>query len=87
MTQSSEEIVINHLYQSNIITKEEIPLLIGQLPKHPKKIIKLYDTEIDTHNAGCFHSKCDDKGVTIVLIKTDINRRFGGYTSKSWGSS
>ena len=87
MTQSSEEIVINHLYQSNIITKEEIPLLIGWLPKHPKKIIKLYDTEIDTHNAGCFHSKCDDKGVTIVLIKTDKNCRFGGYTSKSWGSS
>lgn len=77
----------NQLYESNIIQKNEIPLMIGWLPKHPLKIIKLYDTQIDTHNAGAFHQKCDDKGTTIVLVKTSSNNRFGGYTSKSWGSS
>ena len=78
---------VNQLYESNIIQKNEIPLMIGWLPKHPLKIIKLYDTQIDTHNAGAFHQKCDDKGTTIVLVKTSSNIRFGGYTSKSWGSS
>ena len=78
---------INQLYESSIITKEEIPLMIGWLPKHPSKIIKLYDTLKDTHNAGAFHEKCDNKGTTLVLIKTCSNCRFGGYTSKSWGSS
>ena len=81
------KIEINQLYESDIITKEEIPLLIGWLPKHPSKIIKLYDTKIDTHNAGAFHSKCDDKGPTVVLVKSDSNCRFGGYTSISWGAS
>ena len=78
---------VNQLYESNIILRDEIPLLIGWLPKHPLKIIKLYDTQKDTHNAGAFHQKCDNKGTTIVLIKTCSNCRFGGYTSKSWGSS
>ena len=81
------KIETNQLYESDIITKEEIPLLIGWLPKHPSKIIKLYDTKIDTHNAGAFHSKCGDKGPTIVLVKSDSNCRFGGYTSISWGAS
>ena len=78
---------VNQLYESNIITKNEIPLLIGWLPKHPLKVIKLYDSEKDTHNAGAFHEKCDDKAPTVVLIKTCQNCRFGGYTSKMWGSS
>ena len=80
-------IEVNQLYESNIITKKEIPLLIGWLPKHPSKIIKLYDSEKDTHNVGAFHEKCDDKAPTIVLVKSCQNCRFGGYTSKAWGSS
>ena len=67
--------------------KNEIPLLIGWLPKRPPKILKLYDTEKDTHNVGAFHEKCDDKEPTIVLIKSCQGCRFGGYTSKKWGSS
>ena len=60
---------VNQLYESNIIQKNEIPLMIGWLPKHPLKIIKLYDTEIDTHNAGAFHQKCDDKGTCFSKNK------------------
>ena len=87
MNNQTPKIDTNQLYESDIITKDEIPLLIGWLPKYPTKIIKLFDTKIDTHNAGAFHSKCDDKGPTIVLIKSDSNYRFGGYTSISWGTS
>ena len=86
-TNQTANLEVNQLFESNIILRNEIPLLIGWLPKHPSKIIKLYDTQKDTHNAGAFHEKCDGKGVTIVLVKTSSGCRFGGYTSKSWGSS
>ena len=86
MTQSAN-LEVNQLYESNIITKKEIPLLIDWLPHNPLKIIKIYDTEKDTHNAGAFHEKCDDKAPTVIIIKTDKGCRFGGYTSKMWGSS
>ena len=73
---------VNQLYESNIITKNEIPLLIGWLPKHPLKVIKLYDSEKDTHNAGAFHEKCDDKAPTVVLIKM-WGSSSGGYIADS----
>ena len=87
MKEKTASLEVNQLNESNIIKKNEIPLLIGWLPKHPSKIIKLYDSVTDTHNAGAFHEKCDDKAPTIVLIKTCQDCRFGGYTSKKWGSS
>ena len=43
MKTQTANLEVNQLYESNIITKNEIPLLIGWLPKHPLKIIKLYD--------------------------------------------
>ena len=87
MNNATEKLEVNQLYESNIITKNEIPLLIGWLPKHPSKIIKIFDTKQDTHNAGAFHQKCDNKGTTVVLVKTNSNNRFGGYTSESQGRS
>lgn len=87
MNKNTTNLEVNQLYESNIINKNEIPTLLNWLPKYPVKIIKLYDSQIDTHNAGAFHQKCDDKGVTVVLVKTNSNNRFGGYTSKSWGSA
>ena len=31
-----------------------------------------------------FHSRCDNKGATFSLFKSDSGRRFGGYASSSW---
>jgi len=33
-----------------------------------------------------FHKHCDDKGPTIVIIKTEKDLVFGGYNSQSWNS-
>lgn len=33
--------------------------------------------------AGDFHSKSDEYGPTLVLVQAN-NRKFGGYTSRSW---
>ena len=34
-----------------------------------------------------FHSHCDNKGPSLVIIKTAKDYVFGGYTSVSWDSS
>ena len=33
-----------------------------------------------------FHSRCDDKGPTICLFKTDEDQCIGGYTETGWSS-
>ena len=53
----------------------------------PNKKIKcklLYDGKRDGGQTSIFHSFCDNKGPTITFIKTDDNRRIGGYTMKNW---
>ena len=31
-----------------------------------------------------FHKKCDKKGKTIIVIKSNYNEIFGGYNDISW---
>ena len=33
-----------------------------------------------------FHRKCDGKGKTLVLLRTDADKIIGGYTPVEWGS-
>ena len=51
-----------------------------------KKIILnlLYKASVDTDKANAFHRKCDKAKSTLVLIQTDKDKRFGGYTSVDW---
>ena len=44
----------------------------------------LYKATADSDQASDFHEKCDKANRTIVLIETDKNKRFGGFTSKNW---
>ena len=44
----------------------------------------IYKATADSDKASAFHSKCDEANKTLVLIETDKNKRFGGYTSKTW---
>ena len=56
----------------------------------PNKKIKcklLYDGKRDGGQTSIFHSLCDKKGPTITFIKTNDNRRIGGFTMKNWDSS
>ena len=34
--------------------------------------------------AKTFHEKCDKLDLSLVLIETDKDIRFGGFTTKSW---
>lgn len=38
------------------------------------------------YSATSFHQNCDNKGPTIIIIKSKEGWIFGGYISKSWRS-
>jgi BTB/POZ domain-containing protein KCTD9 len=46
----------------------------------------LYRATRDGFTAQAFHSKCDIKGNTITLIKTDSDYVFGGFSINQWNS-
>jgi len=61
--------------------------------KHPVKLQLLYRASRDGWKGMDFHSRCDNKGATITVIKrTDqsgnvLGRIFGGYADVAWNSN
>ena len=47
---------------------------------------KLYQATIDGGDTINFHNKCDNIPNTLVLIKSEGKRRFGGFTPIPWKS-
>jgi hypothetical protein len=41
----------------------------------------------DGFKASDFHSRCDGKGATVSVIKSEYGKTFGGFTNLSWNSS
>jgi hypothetical protein len=35
---------------------------------------------------GSFHTKCDNQGATVVVLRSNTGHLFGGYTSVGWAS-
>ena len=74
---------------SEILTNEEhIILLLSWLPfldlgirRHRLRL--LYRGSRDGFAAECFHSRCDNKGPTVTIVKSG-NNVFGGFTEQSW---
>jgi hypothetical protein len=67
--------------------KDQINDLISlcEFPAYQKwKLI--YRATQDGFEASQFHSKCDDKLNTLVVIKSENGNVFGGYTEQSWSA-
>jgi len=47
----------------------------------------LFQTSKDGASVSTFHSRCDGKGPTVVIVETKSGNVFGGYTYTSWASS
>ena len=64
--------------------------IISEIGKRMNKTIKglhkLYQATIDGGNPINFHKKCDNIPNTLVLIKSEGKRRFGGFTPIPWKS-
>ena len=59
----------------------------SRMNKEVKKIKKLYQATIDGDKLIYFHSKCDNIPNTLIVIKSPVNRKFGGFTTQTWDQS
>ena len=74
-------IPINELNQSKILEGEDYSF-INSLFSEKCSFNLLYRATRDGSYPKDYHKKCDNQGPTLTLIKTDNNRKFGGYVSK-----
>jgi len=94
--ESCNEIVIGYEMDSTILedNKSYKNYLIQWLKKpnanlekkNLKNIRLLYRGSRDGFEARDFHNKCDNKGETLTIIKSDEDFIFGGYTEINWES-
>lgn len=72
--------------QSKILLDEELNLLKNWFGKEYKMEL-LYSSFIDEKDKRIFHLNVDDKENILILIQSDQNRRFGGFTKLSLNSA
>ena len=73
--------------ESEILTSENHrSVLKGWLSSQKGKWRLLFRASRDGFAAAVFHSKCDDKGPTVTIVKSGDNI-FGGFTEESWRSA
>ncbi|KAK8794792.1 hypothetical protein WA158_001773 [Blastocystis sp. Blastoise] len=76
------------LKESTLLTEDTYNVLSDWLSIE-KKWKLIFQASIDGFKAKSFHSICDDKGETLVLVnakgKNNIPCIFGGYSSVGWG--
>ena len=88
-----EEIIIKMkiIFNSSIMKEEnEFDMIKSSIEKTMNKEIKginkLYQATIDGGDAEIFHEKCNNIPNTLILYKSEGNRRFGGFASLCWKS-
>ena len=72
-----------------LTTPEDKDFVKTSVPNFSSSIIAfnlLYRGSTDGWDVSDFHSKCDNKGPTITLIKSKAGRVCGGFTSIPWVS-
>ena len=52
------------------------------MKKNIKNNQKIYQASKDGDTPEIFHTKCDNINNTLVLYKSEGNRRFGGFASE-----
>jgi len=78
----------HHLLQDLFFEFSEMNFLNNLLWAVSKKMGGvLYKASRDGDSASEFHSACDNKGPTVVIVQTTSGAIFGGYTDVSWTSS
>ena len=61
-------------------------LFLCEITAYPKWNL-IYRASRDGFEAAKFHSKCDNKPNTLIVIKSTNGNIFGGYTEQSWSGS
>jgi len=85
-----EEIINKIIIKSSIMEENDFDMIKSSIEKTMNKEIKginkLYQATIDGGDPEIFHKKCNNIPNTLILYKSEGNRRFGGFTSLCWKS-
>jgi len=66
----------------------EVGFITQELKQVSKKLGEtIYVASKDGQASSNFHSACDGKGPTLVIVQTTTGNIFGGYTSTSWANN
>ena len=84
-----EKINIKETILSNINSKifqneSEIEFILSNIKNNPKSLELLYSSEIEGENENKFKTCYTNKNDILILIKTKKDKRFGGYSHKSF---
>ena len=87
--QSSSELISLVDFKESQIIKDfnEIKFVLEEIEKKGFKIKEkklIYRATEDGDKMSDFHKKCDDESNTLMLIKTNKNFVFGGFTQTGW---
>jgi hypothetical protein len=69
-----------------LLNREQWKMLLEWCGLGPKDWKLCFRASKDGFSASAFHSKCDNKGPTLTVVKSRHGFLFGGYTSISWTS-
>ena len=73
---------------NSLENKKMIANWVSQVTKAGQIPFKLlYRGSKDGFSAYTFHQKCDNKGPTVVIIKSNYGKVFGGFTDVAWDST
>ena len=76
----------NVKYEGSVFSKEDLSYVQSLLP--PVKELKmLFSGKRDGMLSNVFHSKCDQVGDTLVLVKSINGHSFGGFAKPPWNSN
>ena len=81
---------LKYLFKSSIMKDDEKDIIYKEIEhkmnKKVKEIRKLYQATLNGGEPINFHSRCDNIPNTLVLIQSEGNKRFGGFTPIPWKS-
>ena len=85
-----DELCPRPFLESNILSDEHKDILVNrwltdQLKSPHSTFVLLYRASRDGWSSTTFHARCDERGPTMVVVKS-VDCLFGGFTEQSWDS-
>ena len=90
-------IILNPLNKSSDIDISKLSVIIEKkdynfikeaientMKKKIKELKKIYQATIDGGKPSSFHKKCDGIYNTLTIIKSESNKKFGGFSKENW---
>eukprot|EP00483_Globobulimina_turgida_P009803 UN09822 len=80
----SDSLILTNPNEIGIFEKLLKPQLKSVLNKERLSFKLLYRNSRDGDSAKAFHEKCDGYSNTVILVHSDYNHIFGGFTTYKW---